>query len=524
MIIQYVCQCNFSDQEKKMKLSWVGTAADQIVKNFPEMKVYTFAAGISPSGVVHFGNFRDVMTSVPLVEELNSRGLKTRFLFSWDDYDRFRKVPANVPESFQEHIGKPLTEVPDPTGETESYARHFQKEFEESMEKLGIELEYHYQTQEYKSGRYDELILHAIEHREEIAEILLSLMSDKAKGEKGIDEAKYIEEYYPLSVYSRFTNKDNTKVLKCDGYNVTYRCNDTGKEETVDLRESKNIKLQWKVDWPMRWKAEGVVFEPGGHDHASPGGSFDASSRIAKKVFGIEPPVFVGYEFIGLRGLDGKMSGSSGLAVSPAELLNIYEPDLLKWLYLRKSPTQTFQLAFDTEIYRQYDEYDKEFDKEGKNMPFRQAVAFGDILQWDLEKVVDFLQRMGLEYDKDSVAQRLEKARFWLERYNPSEMINVRKDINKGYLSTMDEEDKLFVREIRDYVAKTEVLSLEELTQMLYEIPKRGVVGDEKELKEKQRNFYKDLYNLLISADRGPRLATFLCALEKEKILELLEI
>ena len=239
MIIQYVCQCNFSDQEKKMKLSWVGTAADQIVKNFPEMKVYTFAAGISPSGVVHFGNFRDVMTSVPLVEELNSRGLKTRFLFSWDDYDRFRKVPANVPESFQEHIGKPLTEVPDPTGETESYARHFQKEFEESMEKLGIELEYHYQTQEYKSGRYDELILHAIEHREEIAEILLSLMSDKAKGEKGIDEAKYIEEYYPLSVYSRFTNKDNTKVLKCDGYNVTYRCNDTGKEETVDLRESK---------------------------------------------------------------------------------------------------------------------------------------------------------------------------------------------------------------------------------------------------------------------------------------------
>lgn len=517
-------QNNLNDQEKEMKLSWVSTTADKIVNNFPEMEVYTFAAGISPSGIVHFGNFRDVMTSVPLIEELNARGLKTRFLFSWDDYDRFRKVPANVPEYFEEHIGKPLTAVPDPTGETESYARHYQKEFEESMATLGIDLEYHYQTEEYKSGRYNELILVAIEHRKEIAEILLSLMSDKAKGEKGIDEVRYIEEYYPLSVYSRFTNKDNTKVLGCDGYNVTYHCNDTGKEETVDLRESKNVKLQWKVDWPMRWKAEGVVFEPGGHDHASPGGSFDAASKIARKVFGIEPPVFVGYEFIGLRGLEGKMSGSSGLAVSPAELLKIYEPELLKWLYLRKSPSQTFQLAFDTEIYRQYDEYDKEFDIAGRNMPFRQAVAFGDILQWDLGKVVDLLKRVGLNYDETSVANRLEKAKFWLERYNQSEMIHVREEINNEYLKNMKEEQKIPVRKIREYISQKDELSLEELTETLYNIPKIANQIGEKELKIKQKNFYKDLYNLLISADRGPRLATFLCALDKEKILKLLDI
>jgi lysyl-tRNA synthetase, class I len=166
---------------------WAKQAADDIVKTFPNLDVYTFAAGISPSGTVHFGNFRDVMTSIPVIEELKKRGLKTRFVFSWDDYDRFRKVPANVPSSFEKYIGLPLSAVPDPEGKVESYARHFQIEFEEAMKALEIDMEYFYQTKEYQSGRYKESIIYAMDKREEIAKILLSLMSKKAKNEKGID-------------------------------------------------------------------------------------------------------------------------------------------------------------------------------------------------------------------------------------------------------------------------------------------------------------------------------------------------
>ena len=82
----------------------------------------------------------------------------------------------------------------------------------------------------------------------------------------------------------------------------------------------------------MRWKYEGVVFEPGGHDHASPGGSYDVSSVVSKTVFDYEPPIFVEYKFVGIQGLGSKMSGSKGNAVSPLELLDVYEPELLKWL------------------------------------------------------------------------------------------------------------------------------------------------------------------------------------------------
>ncbi len=399
---------------------WVGDVTEKILKAFPNNDVYTCAAGISPSGIVHFGNFRDVMTSLVFARDLEKHGKKVRLLFSWDDFDRFRKVPANVDSSYSQYIGLPLTAVPDPTGKTESYAKYLENEFEESMKGLGIEMEYRYQTQEYKSGRYDDLIIKAMQSRTRIAEILLSFMSDKGKEEKQIDPARFKEEYYPISIYSQFTGKDNTEIIGYDGESkVTYRCLDTKQEETIDLRRDHIAKLSWKVDWPMRWKEEGIVFEPGGHDHASPGGSYDTSSVIAKEIFDISSPVFVGYQFIGIRGLDGKMSGSKGNAITPAQLLEIYEPELLEWLYLRKNPHQTFELAFDTEVYRQYDEYDRamqDFLAEKENssharslsfikdinkpkfknpIPFKQAVAFGQILQWNNDKVTALIKKNG---------------------------------------------------------------------------------------------------------------------------------
>ena len=508
---------------KKEKLLWVEKICDEILKTFPERKVYTFAAGISPSGTVHFGNFRDVMTCVPVEQELRSRGFKTRFIFSWDDFDRFRKVPTNVPSSYEKYIGMPLSAVPDPTGETKSYARYFQNEFEKSMKELNIEMEYFYQTDEYKSGRYDDLIIQAIEKREKIAEILLSLMSEKAKKSKGIDTEKYIQNYYPISVYSRFSGKDNTEILNCDGSFLTYRCKDSGKEEIVDIKKEHIVKLHWKVDWAMRWNAEEVSMEPGGHDHASPGGSYEASSKIIREVYKTEPPVFIGYEFIGLRGLGGKMSGSSGMAISPGDLLEIYDPDLVKWLYIRKSPNQKFELAFDTEIFRQYDEYDRE-NSEDDVIPFRQAVAFGEILQWDVEKIDEVLKKAGFKYSKKSVEERVKRARNWLEKYNSESMIEIRDSVNKEYVSKMNEERKDFVRKVKKYLEDNENFTIEELTSILYEIPKEGTDGDEKLMKERQKVFFKDMYNLLISADRGPRLATFLYALDRKTVLKLLNI
>src|SRR3989344_8810920 len=120
---------------------WATAVAEKIISAHPNLDLYTTAAGISPSGVVHFGNFRDVVTAHLVREALKEKGKKTKLLFSWDNFDRFRKVPFGVPESFIEHIGKPLSKIPDPFGETASYSEYFQKPFVEAMEKLGIDIE-----------------------------------------------------------------------------------------------------------------------------------------------------------------------------------------------------------------------------------------------------------------------------------------------------------------------------------------------------------------------------------------------
>ena len=513
----------FNLSEIKDGKPWASAVADQIIASNKNDDFYTVAAGISPSGVVHFGNFRDVITAHMVREAFKEKEHKARLIFSWDNFDRFRKVPVGVPESFSEHIGKPLTKIPDPFGKVSSYAEHFQKPFMDAMEKLGIEIEYRNQTELYESGAYDDMIKHALLERTKIANILLSFMTDKAKGEKNIDPIEYANNFYPISIYSRFSGKDSTKIVNYDGdMGITYFCAETGKEETVDLRVDHIAKLNWKVDWPMRWQYEKVNFEPAGHDHASPGGSYDVSSQISKEIFNNTPPVFVEYKFVGIRGLGAKMSGSKGNAVSPLDLLDIYEPSLLKWLYARKDPNQSFELAFDSEIYRQYDEYDATHP-ETKTIPFRQLVGFGQIVQWQEDKLFQVISELGLDFNKESISQRLPLAKNWLVKYNPDELIILNKEVNTEYLNSLNEEQKALVKKLHAELTTKPDASISDLEFLAYQIPKDPNLS-EAELKIAQRAFFKDIYNLLISKDTGPRLGTFLWAADRASVLKLLDI
>ena len=100
----------------------------------------TCASGISPSGPVHLGNLRELMTPHLVSDEVRRNGAPCRHLLSWDDYDRLRRVPLGVPDSFAEHIGRPLTAVPDPCGQHENFAEHVKEPLRESLDRLGIQV------------------------------------------------------------------------------------------------------------------------------------------------------------------------------------------------------------------------------------------------------------------------------------------------------------------------------------------------------------------------------------------------
>lgn len=522
---------------------WGEKLAERVIEQFPEQEIYTCAAGISPSGIVHFGNFRDLFTAYVVSESLKRKGKKARLIFSWDDFDRFRKVPRNVDQSFTQYLGLPYTEVPCPDGKYSSYAERFEKEFEKSIQAMGIKVEYLYQSQLYKSGAYDDLIIHSLQHREKIAEILLSFMPEKTRIAKSIEPEEYKAHYYPVILYSRFTGRDNTRIISYDGgKTLTYKCFDTDQTDTIDITKDRIVKLSWKIDWPMRWKKEGVVFEPGGHDHASPGGSYDTSSRIAREVFSISPPAFEEYKFVGLQGLGSKMSGSKGNVISPRELLDIYSPEILKWLYASKPPGQTFELSFGKEIFRQYSDFDRSLErlrdgssdkaeritlaisgirvpKQLSPIPFRQLLGFGQIVQWDEEKLKTILKDQDLIYDPESITSRIPRAKAWLERYNKSEAIKILDKPNIEYMRSMSKEQIDQVTKLYDVLTKSKDMSISELETIVYAIPKKP--GDtSKQHVTTQRAFFKDVYNLLIGEDTGPRLSTFLWAANRDKVLK----
>ena len=420
-------------------MHWSDKIAEEIIKNNPSKEEYVCAAGISPSGSIHIGNFRDIATSLFVVRALERQGKKARLLFSWDEYDRLRKVPKNVGEitkDFDKYIGYPYVDIPNPFDtEEKTYAGYFEKEFEESIAKFGIKLDYRHQAEMYRSGKYKAHIITALEKRGEIFDILDEFRTQNAEeGEK--------EAYYPVSIYCPMCHRDTTKIISYNDESkvAQYTCK-CGNESEFDFNVDTDCKLAWKIDWPMRWMYEQVDFEPGGKDHAAPGGSYDTSKVIAEKIFGIKAPLFKGYEFIGIKGTTGKMSGSSGLNMTPDTLLKIYQPEILLWLYARVDANKAFDLCFDDGILRQYFEFDKQYnqyingeadehiksimesclldDTKIQTVPMSLLVQLGSIVDFNIEMLETVFEKIDQPYKYDQFKQRLNLAKFWLENCSP---------------------------------------------------------------------------------------------------------
>lgn len=527
-------------------MHWSEEIAQRIIERNPDKEEYVCAAGISPSGSIHIGNFRDIATSYFVVRALRAKGKKAKLLFSWDEFDRLRKVPVNVSKvdgDMEKYIGMPYVDVKNPFSDSDAktYAEYFEREFMDSINKFGIEMDYRYQSQMYRSGKYNEYILHAIKHRGEIFDILDSHRTQDAKeGER--------EAYFPVGIYCHECGKDTTKITSFDEDSMTaeYEC-ECGHHGRFNFRKEHNCKLAWKVDWPMRWKFEGVDFEPGGKDHATVNGSYDTSKEISKVIFDFEPPIFQGYEFIGIKGTTGKMSGSSGLNLTPEALLKIYQPEVILWLYSKTEPLKAFDFCFDDGILRQYFEFDKMYNavKDGtaddyvksimhnttvgertiETVPMSLLVQLGSVVDFNIPMLETVFQKIGTPYKYEQFADRLDRAKYWLEQCAPDQVNKLRATRNFEVYNALSDEEKKAIGLLHDYIANGGY-TLDELNTRLYDIPKQ--VYDvssltDKELKKLQGAFFKNVYKLLINKEKGPRLYLFLFAINPERYIGLLD-
>jgi lysyl-tRNA synthetase class 1 len=562
---------------------WVSRFADDVIAESERRapgKPVVVASGLSPSGPIHLGNLREVLTPHLVADEVRRRGHEVRHLISWDDYDRYRKVPAGVPgvdESWAEHIGKPLTSVPAPAGSAHpNWAEHFKAQMAAALVEMGVEYDGISQTAQYTSGAYREQILHAVRHRAEIDAILAQYRTKKApakQSQKPQDAAEIAAAegsgaageddgsgsgvgYFPYKPYCARCGKDLTTVTAYDDETtrMAFSCA-CGHEETVLLREFDRGKLVWKVDWPMRWAYEGVVFEPSGVDHSSPGSSFQVGGQIVGPIFGGRQPIGPMYAFVGISGM-AKMSSSKGGVPVPEDALRIMEPQLLRWLYARRRPNQSFKIAFDQEIQRLYDEWDAltrkveegtalpadqaaytraigtaagELPRTPRPLPYRTLASVADITAGAEQQTLRILSELDPDHplaSLDEVRPRLDRAEAWISTQVPAEQRTVvRAEPDTERLAGLDEEARGGLKLLLDGLDSH--WSLDGLTTLVYAVPKvqAGLAPDAKptpELKVAQRAFFALLYELLVGRDTGPRLPTLLLAVGQPHVRTLL--
>jgi lysyl-tRNA synthetase, class I len=536
---------------------WVSRTADAVeerVASRGPTSPIVCASGISPSGPIHLGNLREAMTTHLVVEELRRRGRVAEHLHSWDDYDRLRKVPAGIDPSFHAHIGKPIAQVPDPSGEYDSWATRFIVEFQDAAERMGLRPRWVRQSLAYPAGNYRDGIGRALDQRHTIFDILARYQTEKLQ-EVPLEERR--RQWWPFQVYCTTCGHDSTQMSSwdADSSRIDYLCTRCGPNHFL-LNERCPGKLVWKADWPMRWAHERVDFEPGGEDHSTPGGSFTVGTEIVADVYDGQAPHYIGYGFVGMSGRT-KISSSAGTNATPEFALRFIEPAILRWLYVRRRVDKKFTIDFGAEIWRNYDEWDALTAKAEASdagsperlevgrarvgsagpvpepalpVPFRLLSSAADMTHGNVDQILrivrDHLDELPSGDLGASLEPRLGCAVGWVTHCLPDdERLKVRSTFATDTWSALSDEQRSAVALI---VARMGTAwTLKGLDSLVYGAPKlvRGLPMDaapDQDLKRFQRQVFIALYQLMLGADTGPRLPTLLLSLGPDAVTSLL--
>jgi lysyl-tRNA synthetase class 1 len=443
---------------------------------------------------------------------------------------------------------------------------------------MGVDMEEVSQTERYEAGHYKDAVLTAVAARDEIetvlarhrtkaavpaepeneqeAAALAQLMDQSVASEDDEPVGSGDLARFPYKPYCRDCGRDTVTLTAYDDATTTlsYTCDFNGYSSSTVLSSEFEGKLVWKVDWPMRWAFEHVDFEPAGMDHATPGSSFTVGHELVESIFGMPRPAWFGYGFVGFAGVQ-KMSSSAGGAPTAEDALQILEAPILRWLYVRRNPRQTFNIDFGPDVVRLYDEWDalgrKALDPDRRDaqvlaferasatasagrlptpavvVPFRLLSSVADVTAGSAELISQIVSNVG--HPHASVADlepRLSRAMTWTRDFvPPSDRTTVRTSPDVSRLASLSEDEHLWLAQLLDRLP--DALELESTTALVYGVPKlaRGLGLDDEptdQVKADQKAFFRLLYNLLVDADRGPRLPTLFVALGSDRIRSLL--
>ena len=494
---------------------WADRVADEVLARGITHPV--IATGISPSGVFHVGHLREILTGDAAARALRDRGAPARLVFVVDDFDPLRKVHRLLDqEVYGPLLGKPLFKIPAPEGEG-SYADFYLRPFLAALGRLHVDCEVVRAHQLYASGAMDDVAFTALESQDRIAAILQEVT--------GKEEVK--EGWSPWNpLCSKCGRLDKGRVLDFERRRNSIRSWCGACEEESSQPVAGGGKLTWRVDWPARWKALGVSVEPFGKDHASRGGSYDTGERIAREIFGVEPPHPIVYEWIALKG-QGDMSSSKGNVLAADELLHVAPPEVLRYVVLKNRPQRSIQFDPGMPFLRLVDEVDDasaagvdsrslELSRAAGftpvGVPFHHLVLVAQIARFDLDRTLGLLERGGYgPLDRAAVGERMAMARYWLDHFAPEEArVDVPEELPDA-VAGLDASQRAFLGRL---AAALPGLSTADAIQDAI----RDLANQEGGPGAKRG--FEAVYAALIGRARGPRAGAFIEILGPDKVAD----
>ena len=503
--------------------SWPFEEARKIIKRLEKNKKdIVFETGYGPSGLPHIGTFGEVARTsmVRFALKTLDSSIESKIICFSDDMDGLRKVPDNIPNQkvLEDNLEKPLSTIPDPYGKYKSYAEHNNSLLKDFLNQFGFEYEFMSATEQYLSGNFDNTLKDIMQNYDAISNIIIPTLGEARR-----------ETYSPFLPICEETGRVlMAKVLEIDKEKNTilYQNDRTNKGVETSVLKGK-CKLQWKVDWAMRWVSLGVDYEMAGKDLIE---SVNLSSKICR-VLGKVPPEGFNYElFLDQNG--EKISKSKGNGITINEWLKYANPESLS-LYMYQKPRRAKKLSFDV-----------------------------------IPKAVDEYQTFLEKYSSQTVPEQLNNPVFHIHNGQPNSfkvpvsfalilnLVNASQADNKdvlwgfikGYIDDISEDAEVYINQLLGYAlsyfndfvlpkksyreaSEKEIGYLEELVSRFSKLDKNSEaetiqtivydIGKEAEY-ENLRDWFMALYQILLGQEQGPRFGSFVALYGIDKTCELI--
>jgi lysyl-tRNA synthetase class 1 len=518
--------------------AWPFEEARKIVarlKRKPKDEVI-FETGYGPSGLPHIGTFGEVARTTMVrhaFRVLTDDKVRTRLIAFSDDMDGLRKVPDNVPnkELLAQHLGKPLTRVPDPFGTHPSFGQHNNARLRAFLDAFRFDYEFMSSTECYTSGRFDAALLTVLERFDQVMAIMLPSLRE--------ERAQTYSPFLPIDIDTGVVLQVPVIAHDAKAGTITYEHPDTKAPVTVPVTGGR-CKLQWKPDWAMRWVALGVDYEMAGKDLID---SVKLSGEIAKAL-GAQPPEGFNYElFLDEKGQ--KISKSKGNGLTIEEWLRYASPESLS-LFMYREPKAAKRLYFDViprhvDEYQQFlDGYQRQDEKQRLSNPVWH-IHSGNPPRPEIPITFSML----LTLVSSSNAENAETLWGFIRRYRPGVTPQTHPKLDalvgyavhyyrdfvlpqKKYREPTDAE-RAALMDLRDALSQLAPDSTAEAIQdVVYEIGRREPFLDEKKKAKDGKpgvslDWFNMLYQVLLGQEKGPRFGSFVAVYGLQNTVEMID-